>query len=91
MFGFSFFLGLFLLLVALVMCFVPVEETAFTDPCGSIFFPDKVFQTIDANGLREFKVTPPCSEAHNERLIWVIVASGLGVLLLVFSLIRRKA
>lgn len=91
MFGFSFFLSLFLLILALVLCLVPVEQKMFSDPCGSIFFPEKVLHTTNADGLSDFKVTPPCSEAHQDRLIWAILTAGIGVLLLIYSWGKKKA
>ena len=84
-FRFKFLLGSFLLAVALILCLVPVEETRFTDPCGSIFFPHEGFHTISEKGVVKLKVTPPCEDAHKDRLLWVIVTAGLGVSVLIFS------
>jgi len=84
-FRFKFFLRSFFLVVALVLCLVPVEEPRFTDPCGSIFFPHEGLHTISEKGIIKFKVTPPCEDAHKDRLLWVIVTAGLGVSVLFFS------
>jgi hypothetical protein len=89
-FRFNFFLGSFFLLVALILCLVPVEETRFTDPCGSIFFPHKGFHTVSEKGEVKMKVTPPCEDEHEDRLLWVIVTAGLGSSVLVFSWVSDR-
>ncbi|SVC78954.1 uncharacterized protein METZ01_LOCUS331808, partial [marine metagenome] len=40
---------------------------------------------VSEKGVAKLKVTPPCEDEHEDRLIWVVVAAGLGVSVLVFS------
>ena len=80
-------LGLMAVVVSLVLFLVPVESE-YTDPCGSILVPAKVWYSEGTELVH--RNTPPCQDARMKRLPWVAAMGALGLAGVGFALWSRR-
>tara|TARA_Y100000590_G_C15437906_1_gene907703 strand:- start:359 stop:682 length:324 start_codon:yes stop_codon:yes gene_type:complete len=76
-------MGIAFLVVALLLGFTPIQNEAFSDPCGSVFLPDRTY--FSENGAIVHKLTPPCRDVFFERLKPTIAVGSIGVVITVAS------
>ena len=81
-------LGLMAVVVSLVLFLVPVESE-YTDPCGSILVPAKVWYSEGTELVH--RNTPPCQDARMERLPWAVAPGALGLAGVGFALWPRRS
>ena len=81
-------LGLMAVVVSLVLFLVPVESE-YTDPCGSILVPAKVWYSEGTELVH--RNTPSCQDARKERLPWAAAIGALGLAGVGFALWSRRS
>ena len=79
-------IGVGILVVALFLGFTPVENENFSDPCGSVFLPDRTY--FSEKGEIVNKLTPPCRDVYFERLTPTVIVGSLGLVITATSFYR---